>query len=210
MQLKQIADTNILFVMAVPTEYGTHLQDRFIPLFTGIGPVEAGVVMTEKLTELKIDGNLPDLVVSLGSAGSQTLQQAEVYQGRSASYRDMDASPLGYEKGVTPFIDHEAHIALPLHIPNIPTARIATGGSVVSGKAYDTIDADLVDMETFAILRATQRHNIPLIALRGISDGVEEVTKLTDWTQYLHVVDEKLAAAVDQLEAAIAAGTLDA
>lgn len=201
--IKRIGDKTILYVMAVDTEYLTHLQKRITPLFTGIGPVEAAIVVTEKLTELRATGHLPDLVVSLGSAGSQTLQQAEVYQGSSVSYRDMDASPLGYEKGVTPFIDHKAHIDLPLRIPGVLTARIATGGSVVSGTAYDAIDADLVDMETHAVLRACQRHNIPLIALRGISDGVEEVKKLTDWTQYLHVVDEKLAGVVDQLETAI-------
>ena len=30
-----------------------------------------------------------------------------------------------------------------------------------------------------------------------------------DWTQYLHIIDEKLAGAVDLLEAAIAEGTLE-
>jgi adenosylhomocysteine nucleosidase len=29
-----------------------------------------------------------------------------------------------------------------------------------------------------------------------------------DWRQYLHIIDEKLAAVVDRLEAAIADGTL--
>jgi adenosylhomocysteine nucleosidase len=32
---------------------------------------------------------------------------------------------------------------------------------------------------------------------------------LDDWTQYLAIIDEKLAATVDQLEAAVADGTLD-
>jgi adenosylhomocysteine nucleosidase len=59
------------------------------------------------------------------------------------------------------------------------------------------------------VLRACQRFKVPLIALRGISDGDEELGHLDDWTRYLHVVDEKLAHAVDLLEAAIAAGALE-
>jgi adenosylhomocysteine nucleosidase len=66
----------------------------------------------------------------------------------------------------------------------------------------------MVDMETYAVLRACQRFNVPLIALRGISDGREELRTLGDWTHYLHVVDESLAAAVDLLEAAVKDGLI--
>ena len=51
----------------------------------------------------------------------------------------------------------------------------------------------MVDMETFAVLRACQRFDVPLIALRGISDGAAELGHINDWTQYLHIIDEKLA-----------------
>ena len=62
----------------------------------------------------------------------------------------------------------------------------------------------MVDMESFAILRACMMCDVPMIGLRGISDGAEELSKLEDWTQYLHVVDENLAQAVQLLEAQIA------
>lgn len=61
------------------------------------------------------------------------------------------------------------------------------------------IDADMVDMETFAILRACQRFQLPLIGLRGISDGKEELRHVGNWTEYLHVIDENLAITVDHL-----------
>jgi adenosylhomocysteine nucleosidase len=198
---------DILYAMAVDAEYGPHLRARITPLMTGVGPVEAAVSVTHELSRLKAENRLPQIVVSLGSAGSRSLEQCTVYQAVSVSYRDMDASFLGFEKGATPFLD--LPVVLPLtEVPSLPTARLSTGANIVSGRAYDTIDADMVDMETFAVLRACQRFNLPLIALRGISDGVAELGQLSDWTQYLHIIDERLAAAVDQLEAAVDSGTL--
>ncbi|MCO6388377.1 5'-methylthioadenosine/S-adenosylhomocysteine nucleosidase [Aliihoeflea sp. 40Bstr573] len=204
-----IGDARVLFLMAASAEYGPHLKRRFTPLMTGVGPVEAAVATASALATLKARDRLPAIAVSLGSAGSRTLDHAVIYQARSVSYRDMDASVLGFEKGRTPFLDHPAEIALPLRVPGIAEARLSTGADVVSGVAYEGIDADMVDMETFAVLRACQAFDVPLVALRGISDGRSNLSKLSDWTDYLHLVDERLADAVDRLEAAIIAGTLE-
>ena len=203
-----VGGKSILFVMAVDAEYGPTLQSRIKPLMTGVGPVEAAIVLSHVLTTLKTSGELPDLVVSLGSAGSRKLEQTEVYQVSSVSYRDMDASPLGFEKGRTPFLDHPAIMPLPLRIPGIPDASLSTGGNVVSGGAYDLIEADMVDMETFAVMRCCQLFAIPLIGLRGISDGKEELKHVDDWREYLHVIDVKLADAVDSLFNALEDGEL--
>ncbi|MEJ8309515.1 5'-methylthioadenosine/S-adenosylhomocysteine nucleosidase [Agrobacterium larrymoorei] len=207
-ELVEIEGKRLLFVMAADAEYGSHLKARFKPLMTGVGPVEAAVSMTAALSDLNGQARLPHLVVSLGSAGSRTLEQAEIYQAASVSYRDMDASAFGFERGRTPFLDLPAEVALPFEIPDISKARVSTGANVVSGTAYEAIDADLVEMETFAILRACQRFNVPLIGLRGISDGKADVHHIDDWTEYLHVIDEKLAAAVDRLQDAIKAGAI--
>lgn len=193
----------ILFVMAVEAEYGEHLRRLIDPVFTGVGPVEAGVGLAVELARREARGALPDLVVSLGSAGSRTLVQTEVYQVASVSWRDVDASPLGIEKGLTPFLDLPKEVALPQRIPGIPAARLSTGATIVSGAAYDAIDADMVDMETFAHLRAAMAFGVPLIGLRGISDGKQDLNHIDDWTEYLHVVDEKLAGAVGRLREAL-------
>ncbi|MET0596760.1 MAG: 5'-methylthioadenosine/S-adenosylhomocysteine nucleosidase [Mesorhizobium sp.] len=206
--LTEIAGRRALFVMAAEAEYGPHLRRRFVPLMTGVGPVEAGVVLGAELGRRQVVGELPDIVVSLGSAGSRTLEQTGIYQAVLVSYRDMDASPLGFEKGRTPFLDLPAIVPLPFVVPGIPTASLSTGAAIVSGAAYGAVEADMVDMETFAVLRACQLFGLPLIALRGISDGAAELAHVDDWTQYLHVVDERLAEAVDRLEAALADGSL--
>jgi len=207
-EVVRIGGKSVLFVMAVQAEYGPHLQRLFTPLMTGVGPVEAGVRLGAELARLKAQNALPDLVVSLGSAGSRTLEQTEVYQAVSVSYRDIDASPLGFEKGATPFLDLPVIVPLPFRIPGIKEASLSTGGAIISGAAYDAIAADMVEMETFACLRACQLFDVPLIGLRGISDGAADLRHVGDWTEYLHIIDEKLADAIGQLEQAIGDGLL--
>ena len=92
---EKIADKRVLFVMAVEAEYGPQLKARFDPLMTGVGPVEAALNTGLALQRLDMEGALPDLVVSLGSAGSRICTLGEVYQVASVSWRDMDASRLG-------------------------------------------------------------------------------------------------------------------
>ncbi len=207
-ELLEHAGTKLLFTMAAQAEYGEHLQARFAPLMTGVGPVEAAMAVSGFLGEATARGARPDLVVCLGSAGSAKLDQAQVYQATSVGYRDMDASALGFEKGATPFLDLPAVLEIGAQIPGVPAATLSTGANVVSGEAYNAIDADMVDMETYAVLRACQAHGVAMIGLRGISDGREELNAIDDWTRLLHVIDEHLAQAVDATLEAISSGAM--
>lgn len=196
-----IAQARVLFVMATTHEYGCELRARINPLICGVGPVESAVATATALARLDHIGQLPDLVFTLGSAGSQRLDHAGIYQMASVSYRDMDASPLGFEKGVTPFLDEPPHIPISYRIEGVPAASLATGASIVSGASYEAIDADMVDMESFAVLRAARRFGVPTIGLRGISDGRRALAGFEDWTEYLEVIDRKLAHALDMFSA---------
>src|SRR5690606_17845715 len=84
-----VAGNRLLYVLAADAEYGRHLAKLFTPLMIGVGPVEAAVNLTCSVTHLKLVGETPDLVISLGPAGSAKLPQAEVYQVSSVAYRDM-------------------------------------------------------------------------------------------------------------------------
>jgi adenosylhomocysteine nucleosidase len=176
--------------MAAEAEYGPALKKLFTPFMTGVGPVEAGIRLGAELARLECSGERPDLVISLGSAGSRRLEQAEVYQA------------------MTPFLDLPATLPLPLRIPGVKEATLSTGASIVSGAAYDPVAEDMVDMETFACLRACHLFGVPLVALRGISDGAAELKHVDDWTAYLHIIDEKLSHAVMRLEGALRDGSV--
>lgn len=196
-------ETRILFAMATDQEYRDELQKRIPPLIIGVGPVEAALGIGTALAEMKVK---PDLVVSLGSAGSAKLEQGSVYQVESVGYRDMDASPLGFAKGVTPFLDHP--VMIPIHTPidGVPKATLSTGGNVISGTDYHTIDADMVDMESFAVVRACQSFGTGFCGLRGVSDGADELRHYGDWADYLPQVDRALAHALDALKATLENG----
>lgn len=139
------------------------------------------------------------VVVSLGSAGSRRCEVGGVYQIRSVSWRDMNASPIGFPPGVTPFADHPALVALPTPLVSIPSASLSTGSDIVVGDRFAAIDADLVDMETFAVLRACQRFGVPMMGLRCVSDGPGELDGVSGWSELLPLLDKRLAAAVDRL-----------
>ena len=66
----------------------------------------------------------------------------------------------------------------------------------------DCIDADMVDMESFAVCRACLAFGVPMVGLRGISDGAQPLSGYMDWTRYLRVIDDRLAAAIDRLSEA--------
>lgn len=195
--------TRILFAMASDQEYREELQKRIPPLIIGVGPVEAALGMGAALAEMKVK---PDLVVSLGSAGSARLEQGAVYEISSVSYRDMDASPLGFKKGVTPFLNHPPELPVEPLIDGVPKASLSTGGNVISGTDYHAIEADMVDMESFAIVRACQSFGVGFCGLRGVSDGAQELRHYDDWADYLPQVDSALAQALDTLKRTLEKG----
>ncbi len=207
--LVMLGGVPVLALMATSAEHGPHLGARLDPVLVGVGPVEAAVNATLALGALARAGTPPALVLSLGSAGSHRLAQTSVHRVASVSWRDIDASALGFERGRTPFLDLPAERALPALAPSLPAARLSTGADVVATPAaYAAIDADMVDMETYAILRACEAHGVPLVGLRAISDGDVALERYGDWADCLPLLDERLAEAVDALAADLADGGL--
>lgn len=198
-KLSTVAGHAVLFVMATRAEYGPALQALIEPVVTGVGPVEAAIGTTRALSALAAAGTPADLVISLGSAGSNRLEQGAVFQIASVSYRDMDASPLGFEKGTTPFLDLPKEVSLPYRLPGLHAVRLSTGANIISGAAYEGIDADMVDMESFAVLRACMAARVPLIGLRGVSDGAAELKHYDDWAALLGHLDSEMAAIIGNL-----------
>ncbi len=209
MKTQIVGTTRTLFVMAAEQEYGVALRARIDPLMCGVGPIEASLTMGICLQQACDRGEPLNLVVSLGSAGSQTCAHGTVYQVSAVSWRDIDATRLGVPKGITPFLDRPARIPVPTPLPGIPAATLSTGANVLGLDEYAKLDAAMADMETFAVLRACERFGVPMLGLRGISDGPGDLSAMSDWTSRLDLIDARLAEAVDVLIAHVSvAGAL--
>lgn len=195
-----IAGRRVLFVMATTHEYGDSLRSLIRPLVTGVGPVEAAIGTAAALARMAAGGMPPDLVVSLGSAGSRTCPLGSVRQVASVAWRDVDASVIGVPRGETPFLGEAATIVLPTPL-DLPGATLSTGADVVTGAGYAAIDADLVDMESWAVARACRRFGVPMLGWRGVSDGPGELDGMQGWTALLPLIDRELARAVEALAA---------
>lgn len=197
--ITEFAGIRVFFVLAAPPEYGPRLRALINPLITGVGPIEATSGLAIALADLRSKQKLPDLVAAIGSAGSHSLPQGEIFQVSSVRYRDMDASPLGFERGHTPFLDQPAILPLPLRLPDLPAASLSSGADVVTGAvAYARQGADMVDMESFGYFRVCQNFALPMIGLRGISDGAEDLRHYNDWAGALEDIDRRLAAVIEK------------
>lgn len=190
--------------MATQNEYGPKLQQLIKPLITGVGPIEAAICTSLHLHSLIEINETPRYVVSLGSAASSKAKTGSVWQVSSVTWRDMDATRLGFEKGVTPFSGHPAAIPLCTPAVGFPMATLSTGSDVVGPQDFEDISADLVDMETFAIARVCQKFQIPLVGVRAVSDGPQKPVDLDGWDHQVAALDSILADAIATVVAALA------
>ena len=76
--MQNIAGLQVAFIMATRVEYGAELAKRFDPFICEVGPVEAALHTAHFLAE-----NPCDLIVHIGSGGSQRLEQGAIIQNAS-------------------------------------------------------------------------------------------------------------------------------
>ncbi|MEM6603548.1 MAG: 5'-methylthioadenosine/S-adenosylhomocysteine nucleosidase [Pseudomonadota bacterium] len=188
----------IMTLMAAEAEYGDYMKAAEInPKIIGVGPIEAAFNTTRFIMEAIQADKKPDIIFSVGSAGSNILKRGEIYQIHAVSYRDMDASPFGFKRGVTPFVDYPATFELPILFQDAPKASLSTGAAIIdasgsTGNKFEDISEECVDMESYAVCRAALHFKIPVIGLRGITDGEEQVQGEECWKEYLQVIDQKI------------------
>ena len=83
-------------------------------------------------------------------------------------------------------------------VPGLAQATLSTGANVVTGAGYAHHNAGYGRYGKLCGAARLPAPRVPLIALRGISDGADPLEGLHSWTEYLHIVDENLAAALDR------------
>ena len=158
--------SRILIVSAlskeIPNRWEGGLENHAI-LYTGVGKVNATYNLTKVLMDDRDDY---DLVINYGTAGSK------VYNGlvdcTRFIQRDMDATPLGFKKGETPFDKGPSMIDFS-HIKNPIGKNLTcyTGDSFATDLTpYD----DVVDMEAYALAKVCYNIGVDFVSFKYITD----------------------------------------
>ena len=177
--------SNILIVSAlhqeIPDRYEGRLENHSI-LYTGVGKVNATYNLMKVLQEDDYD-----LIINYGTAASK------VYKGlvdcTKFIQRDMDATPLGFKIGETPFEEEPSMVDFS-HIKN----PIGLNTFCYTGDTFETNISqydDVVDMEAYALAKTCWKEGIDFVSYKYISDdgnaddwekncskGIEEFKKL--------------------------------
>ena len=120
-----------------------------------------------------IENHSPRKIINFGTAGSVDTGIKGLVEVSRYFQRDMDASPLGFEVGQTPF---EENIEITFGRDGV---TCGTGDKFVT-KA-PRLKTDIVDMEAFAIAKVCKLKNIDFRCFKFISDNADDEAK-DDWT----------------------------
>ena len=149
------------------------LSEKDLPDFqihyTGVGKINAAI----KTLKIINDYN-PSLIINYGTAGSLNKKLKGLVEVTRFFQRDMDATPLGFNIGQTPF-------------DKIGEINFGSGGySCGTGDSFVTqtpkLKTDLVDMEAYAIAKICYIENIKFKCYKYISDNADACAN-DDWIE---------------------------
>ena len=145
---------NTIVLCAIPEEVeGLHYTDVF---FTGVGKINAASTTEQVIRDYK-----PKLIINYGTAGSLDPDIKGLIKVTGFVDRDMDARPLNFELGQTPY---EKDVML-----GTPKVVCGTGDTFATKKPE--IDCDVVDMEAFSYAKFCHSQKLSFICHKYISDS---------------------------------------
>ncbi|MCA2982108.1 MAG: 5'-nucleosidase [Myxococcaceae bacterium] len=166
---------------------------------TGVRVVRCGVgkVNATYATLKALGAARPALVLNVGTAGSPVFPAHTLVECTRFVQRDIDASPLGYPRGTTPFDDTPPVLSVPRRFPALPEGVLGTGDDFettllpsADGLPHAPTAAPhlprptVIDMEGFAIAKVCALEGVPLASLKYVTDGSDSSAS-SDWAQNL-------------------------
>lgn len=163
---------------------------------TGVGKVNAALSAT-----LAASAKRPDVIVNVGTAGSLHLPVGSLVWCSRFVDRDMfalKAFGLAYEHDFSAAIRDFAwlnHLDVE-HVCN-------TGDSFVMQACESTAQADVVDMENFAVAALCARLGIPLVSLKYVTDTIGQ-NSVQQWSERLVAAQTALQSHINQFQCVVA------
>ncbi|WP_128376166.1 nucleosidase [Streptomyces cavernae] len=160
----EIRHDRALIVAAVEEE-AAHLDGRFPVLVTGMGKVNAAASLALTLSR----DERPREIVNLGTAGALKEGLLGVHEVSRVVQHDLDTALLQQIGGRV--------YGAPLDLAPSPGPTLATGDTFVTDSAVRerlSREADLVDMEGYAVATVAQHLAIPVRLVKFVSDQADE------------------------------------
>ena len=163
----------ILILVAVEEELSIKDLPEFQIYYTGVGKINASIRTLEIIRDYS-----PTQVINYGTAGSLNKKLKGLVEVTQFFQRDMDATPLGFKIGQTPYDEIEEI--------NFGSAGCScgTGDSFVT--QIPKLKTDLVDMEAYAIAKICYLKDIKFRCFKYISDNADEGAS-DDWIKNVSI-----------------------
>lgn len=166
-----------LFVFALPSEAAEEFE-HVNKVIVGVGKVNAAFELTKA-----IDKHKPQLVINLGSAGSNIFKRGDVICCTKFIQRDMDVRGLGFKLYETPFANIDTLLNYGIKIKGLQEGICGTGDSFEMN--HFVTDYNVIDMEAYPLAYISMMQKIPFLCLKYISDGADG-TAADDWAVQVH------------------------
>jgi len=157
MAIPRFNPQDTLILVALEEELPPHQVPGWNVRYTGVGKVNAALAAAAHCPAFR-----PAALVNYGSAGALKPGLQGLVEATEFHQRDMDARPMGFALGQTPFED-----AAPLSL-NRPGLSCGTGDSFLT--APPELRTDIVDMEAYALAKYALRHGLDFHCFKYISD----------------------------------------
>ena len=179
-------EMKILILVAIEDELKrTDLPNLQIE-YIGVGKVNAAFNTLKAIQKYT-----PDTVINFGTAGSLDPNIKGLVEVSKFLQRDMDASPLGFEIGQTPFEN------------DIEITFGRQGVTCGSGDKFVTstprLQTDIVDMEAFAIAKVCKLESIDFRCFKFISDNADNEAK-NDWVENVSLGSKIFIKTINKIE----------
>jgi adenosylhomocysteine nucleosidase len=172
-----LLSSKTLFVFALDSEAADEFHD-VNKVIVGVGKINAAYELTKAIHHHK-----PELIVNLGSAGSNVFKRGEVICCTQFLQRDMDVRGLGFQQYQVPFSDIPPVLNYGLKIKGLPDGICGTGDSFETN--HFSADYNVIDMEAYSFAYVAMKENLQFLCLKYISDGADGMAA-EDWNVQVH------------------------
>ena len=140
--------------------YRTYQNQEVVLIESSIGKVASALATNALIQHFPLER-----IINIGLAGAlKPIQSQQAYFIHSVSQHDAFIPFEDYQR------DMYQHISCQVPSDTTTALKLTTGDQFITDTTQVDSDAELVDMEGFAVAYAAQKHDIPVVLIKAVSD----------------------------------------